>query len=608
MAKQIELEPLFPKLPENLSELSDEELTNLLQEHEVAADLIDKDDEEFTSGLTADELISAYESGVEQMEAIAAEQKVRVEAQQEYLAKKEELAKRRKARMAEGAEEEAEEAEGEEDAEGEDAAEGEEAEEAAASAEVLAEGDEAETPEVEETEEEEEAPKQVAASAKRQMRRPPTPAAERRKQVEAQGAPLVAAAGLQEVRAGAVMDRKTLANAFKVTATRRGKPSKSQSGVEERILVAAAQFPFPEERTLVPGDYDQNADKIQAVIPDYIPGLNGRFGKNDVQALTAAGGLCAPLEPIYRMPNFASTARPVRDALASFRADRGGVNVPTATYIADITSAITVIEESEDALGGTFATKSCQDLTCPAYTEVAVTIISHCREYGNLNAMAWPEKIAHENDLTMAAHARTAEQYLLDRIRAESLQTTVAALGSQMNAFASIVHALVRAAASIRYNLRMAPGTRFQALAPQWVGDLLAADNAQWQFNGQKAQAALKAMLDNYGISVSYYLDSPTGGTSQAFAAEVASTSLDDFPDDVQIALFPAGAFIHVDSGSLELGLVRDSTLNSTNDFQIFGETFENVARIAPLQATRWLQIDVCPNGVFPALGTALTC
>ena len=79
-----------------------------------------------------------------------------------------------------------------------------------------------------------------------------------------------------------------------------------------------------------------------------------------------------------------------------------GVNVPAASYIGDITSAITVITEEEDALGGTFATKSCQDLDCPAYTDVPVTIISHCREFGNLNAMAWPEKIAHENDLTMA--------------------------------------------------------------------------------------------------------------------------------------------------------------------------------------------------------------
>lgn len=603
--KQIELEPLFPALPENLSELSDEELTNLLQEHEVAADLIDKEDEEFTQGLSAAEILEAYEAGVEQIEKITAEQGVRVEAQKEYLARKAELAERRKAKAAA----EGEDAEGEaEDAEGEAAEASAEGEELAEDAEKAAEVEE---DEVEETEEVEET-KQVQASATSQrapvVRRPPTPSAERRKVVEAQGTPLVAAAGLQEIRGGAVMDRKTLANAMKVTATRRGKPSKSSSGVEERILIAAAQFPFPEERTLVPGDYEQNADKLQAVIPDYVPGLNGRFGKNNPEALVASGGLCAPLEPIYRMPNFASQARPVREALASFRADRGGVNVPTATYIADITTAITTIEESEDALGGTFATKSCQDMTCPAYTEVAVTIISHCREYGNLNAMAWPEKIAHENDLTMAAHARTAETYLLDRIKAQSLAVTVAALGTQMNAYASVANAILKAAASIRYNLRMAPGARFRALLPSWVGDLLAADNALWQFDGQKAQAALTADLQKYGVSISYYLDSPSTGTSQAFSAEVAASAVDDFPDDIQAALYPEGAFIHVDSGSLELGLVRDSTLNSTNDFQIFGETFENVARLAPLQATRWLTIDVCPSGQFPALGTAPAC
>jgi hypothetical protein len=313
------------------------------------------------------------------------------------------------------------------------------------------------------------------------------------------------------------------------------------------------------------------------------------------------------LEPIYTMPNFASTARPVRDALPSFQADRGGVNVPAVTYIADIDTAITVIEEADDALGGTFATKSCQDMDCPAYTEVPVTIISHCREYGNLNAMAWPEKIAHENDLTMAAHARTSETYLLDRIKALSLNVTQAAVGSQMNAFGSLVHAITKATAGIRFRLRADGGTRFRALFPIWIGDMLAADNALMNFDRYQAQAQLTSALERYGVSVSYYLDPVTGGTSQGFAAETAS-ALDDFPDDVQYALYVEGSFIHVDSGSLELGLVRDSTLNSTNDFQLFGESFENVARLGPEQGALWVTQDVCPNGVFPALGTALTC
>jgi hypothetical protein len=42
--------------------------------------------------------------------------------------------------------------------------------------------------------------------------------------------------------------------------------------------------------------------------------------------------------------------------------------------------------------------------------------------------------------------------------------------------------------------------------------------------------------------------------------------------------MFPEGSFLYLDGGTLELGLVRDSVLNKTNDFQIFGESFEDVA------------------------------
>ena len=58
----------------------------------------------------------------------------------------------------------------------------------------------------------------------------------------------------------------------------------------------------------------------------------------------------------------------------------------------------------------------------------------------------------------------------------------------------------------------------------------------------------------------------------------------------------------------LNLGIVRDSTLNSTNDFQIFGETFENVALIGPQQAAYWITATLCPNGEFPGTGTAIAC
>lgn len=398
------------------------------------------------------------------------------------------------------------------------------------------------------------------------------------------------------------LTRDSLAELVKATASHHGPmpkidpPGKYRFGGPEHKF-ARAEFEFPPERQLT-DNIDSNTEKIRAVVVDSIPGGVGNY------SLTASGGLCAPLEPIYTMPNFGTTAEPVWDSLPIFRAARGGVNVPTPTTIVDIETAISSISEANDALGGTFATKSCQDLACPPYTEVAVQILAHCREYGNLNARAWPEKIAHENELTMQALSRTSEMFMLDRIKALSINVTQAEI---LSAYADLVHALTKAAAGIRFRLRMPAGARFNVVLPEWIGDLLAADVANAQFDRYQAQAAMVGHLSSLGFRVTLYKDDVTGGTSQGFAAEAAG-ALDDFPDDVQYAIYPEGQFIGIDSGVLELGIVRDSTLNSTNDFQVFGERFRNLAMLGPAQGALWLTQGICPSGEFPALGTALAC
>jgi hypothetical protein len=136
---------------------------------------------------------------------------------------------------------------------------------------------------------------------------------------------------------------------------------------------------------------------------------------------------------------------------------------------------------------------------------------------------------------------------------------------------------------------------------------MMVSDISATQFDRFINRGRATQILRDAGIEPTYYLDAVTGGTSQAFADETAG-ALDDFPDVIQWALYVEGAFIHVDGGSLELGMVRDSTLNSTNDFQMFGETFENVALLGPAQSALWVTSTVCPSGEFPSLVTALTC
>ena len=373
-----------------------------------------------------------------------------------------------------------------------------------------------------------------------------------------------------------------------------------------KVKTARAEFDFPAERTLTGGEDD--FDKIRAQMPETLSfmGERGQLSANEHQALVASGGLCAPLTPIYTMPNFATEAEPVWDSLPVFRAARGGVNVPTPTYIGDITTAISSISEANDALGGTFATKSCQDLTCPAYTETAVQILAHCREYGNLNARAWPEKIAHENALTMAALSRVSEGFMLDRIKSFFPNVTNGA--TTLGSLIFVVEAIVEARFGIIGRLRMPRTTRFRALLPYWVPDMLALDTINNPFDRYKTEASLVEYLRGLYIDPVFYLDSPSTGTTQLPDSSQTAAAIDELPANIQWAIYPDGAVLGVDSGSLELGIVRDSTLNSTNDFQVFGERFRNVALLGPAQSGMWVTTTYCANGNLPPAGTSIDC
>lgn len=573
---------LFPELPEALSDLSDDALSALLDEHQVALSKIDAEDPDYVGGLSGAEVIAALELGVEQIKTLKAEQQARVDAAEAYAARKAELLSVAIEKDEALADEAAEDDEDEDDEDEVVAASDESADEASETVEPVA------------------AEAVVASAEARSYRRAPLPSVSRERTPAAsmERTVLVAAAGADGVTPGIELDRIGLANAMVEHVKRRARPSKHANGTEERTLIASAHFNFPAERVLRPNDIEGNNAKIRGIGNPFL-GVEGQ------RALVASGGLCAPLTPFYEIPDFAVTARPVRDALPSFQAERGGISVPSVSVIGDITTAITVIEEEDDAAGGTFATKSCQNLACPTWTDVAVGAISHCREYGNFNARAWPEGIAHENNLTMAAHARTADARLLDRIKSLSVNVTTA---KAYNSTFDLLFAINRAAAGIRYRLRLsADQVRLRALMPAWVAEMLQVDIAATQFDRFKSRQDVLNILRLSGVEPAFYLDTPSTGTDQGFSDESAG-ALDDFPTDVQWALYVEGTFLHLDAGVLELGIVRDSTLNSTNDYQVFGETFENVARIGPEQAALWVTSTVCPTGEFPELVSALSC
>ena len=113
-------------------------------------------------------------------------------------------------------------------------------------------------------------------------------------------------------------------------------------------------------------------------------------------------------------------------------------------------------------------------------------------------------------------------------------------------------------------------------------------------------------MIRNSGVNAAFFWDFPTGGPNMG-AAQFDGLDLRNWPTTVEFALFPEGHFVFLDGGELNLGIVRDSTINDTNDYQLFAETFEGVAALGP--EALWITQTFCPDGdsQLPTVNTPCT-
>lgn len=344
----------------------------------------------------------------------------------------------------------------------------------------------------------------------------------------------------------------------------------------EKVTIAKADWShlYGDDRRLT-GDMVGDMALVAAALDPR--SIRAEFDRRLKQSLTASGGLCAPVTPYYQLQMLSQASRPVRGALPAFNAVRGGIRFARPAALTVIDDAVGSKTMEEDAAGGTIALKGCQVIECPDWEEVDIVAIYHCLQYGNVGARVFPELLAQWNDLTMAAQARFAESALLTGIDTASTQVTAGDLG--LGASAALPNQIMVAAEGFRNRHRMNPEAVLRAMLPDWAVPLMVSDVIRNEFQRfDTDEARLVALLRSFGVEPTFYQDS-ADTRAQVFGAQ-GTAALLNYPSHVQWYLYPEGSFLFVDGGSLELGLVRDSILNSTNDFQLFGETFENVAFI----------------------------
>ena len=360
-------------------------------------------------------------------------------------------------------------------------------------------------------------------------------------------------------------------------------------GDGEQHIVASLTTLYPEERTLSTNP-EENRAKIDAVVGQ--------------EALVASGGHAAPFEVKYDIFGIGSTTvRPLRDSLPKFQADRGGIryvtppNFAAGTY-ADAVSVWTAANDSAQTPSP--AAKSSYTVLAAAEQTAQTDAVTLQLQFGNLMTRAYPELIARHNELALVQHAREAEEYLVDKINAGSTAVTTTNLIGFGRDFLVQIR---RAAVAYRSRHRIDPNTQLQAVIPFWVYDAMAAD-LTLSMPGDGTIAISKAEIDGYlsnvNVSLTPVMDNTNSTSPSSVFGSQGATALLEFPDSFKWFLFAEGTFLFLDGGTLDLGIIRDSSLVGLNDYKMFIETFEGIAKVGieSLAITSTISI----NGVAAAL------
>lgn len=370
------------------------------------------------------------------------------------------------------------------------------------------------------------------------------------------------------------LDREKIAEAF---ARKLNERAGAGSGRLDMLRVVTE---FPDERFL---RSDVSALNNRAKV-DAVTQQAARM--HAVENLVAAGGLCAPMEPLYDIPVVGVDDRPVQGALARFGADRGGITFRPALDAVTQTGGIgkwTVANDSADPL----VEKVCVEFACPGVLTEQVEATYLCLEFSNMTSRFDPEWADSVIQAQRVAHARYAENDLLTKITAGSkpLYTT-----KLLGATRDILATLDKITAYYRNVHRLGP-IALRAILPLWARNLMRADLVrQMVGDGLEVLAVVDAMIDEWfarrNVNVTWHLDgiNPADLTTpepdivtaaQFYTLAAAQAQVPGFPDTVMMNLFPEGDWLLLDGGELNIGIVRDSATNARNRYQLFSETFQ---------------------------------
>lgn len=363
----------------------------------------------------------------------------------------------------------------------------------------------------------------------------------------------------------------------------------TSDGVGNRVPVAQLQRKF----TYTVDDQTMDLDTMSAVIEAAV----------DPSVLVAAGGWCSPHEISYDFYNIVCSDGTWDAPRIGIR--RGGLQWPVSPSFGDISALPGVVwtwTNTQDIAAATGTAQSgvkpCVRVPCPAYNDATLACDGMCVTVGNLTNDAFPELIQNHLRLVEAIHYHYVNTRRIQAMVAGS--TAVTGTGSDVSSSWGLLNsaAFYRRHLIEKYN--MCDDAIVEGVYPRYAKDKMRADFAMrtgisdWQC---VTDSMLADWFDCRGIRTQFISDWQVRGTGQPGAS---STPANWPAPGTQYAMYPAGTWAIGEGMTLDLGVVRDSVLNSTNDFTAaWMEECWLLAKIG--HESLVITVDDCVNGISGA-------
>jgi len=308
---------------------------------------------------------------------------------------------------------------------------------------------------------------------------------------------------------------------------------------------------------------------------------------DQVESLVASGGFCGPLTPLYNICRI-DAGDGLLD-LPTVNVSRAGIQVPDPiTMPTDLTTISWKWTNANDIAAAPPATtprKPCITIPCPNWTPYMLDAYGICVTHGNLADRSFPELTREYISMVMNAHLHAMNAARIATIEAGSTAVNAPEVGSTVS---RIPDAAGLAAEFYREKYHMATGANLTCVLPAWVPEAMRADASARAGDAaflRLPDSDIRAMFTDHNVSPSFVQD------WQPLANATA------YPATCKMLIYPSGTWVVGTGGTLDLGVVRDSTLNASNDYTAaWSEDFWLLAKVCTESLV--VTVDLAVNGV----------